>query len=78
MKNSKASLAAASNAPKYPDITVQLLGRDGNAFSVLGSVRRGLRENGVSPSEVAAFFSEATSGDYDALLRTCVRWVNVT
>ena len=71
------SLAAPSNAPKYPEITVQLLGRDGNAFSVLGAVRRALRENGVSPSEIAAFLNEATSGDYDALLRTCMKWVEV-
>ncbi len=62
---------------KYPNITVQLSGNDGNAFAVLGSVSKALRENGVSKEEIDSFYSEATSGDYDALLQTCMKWVDV-
>ena len=62
---------------KYPNIVVQLVGNDGNAFAILGSVSKALRENGVSKEEIDSFYSEATSGDYDALLQTCMEWVDV-
>ena len=62
---------------KYPEIKVQLTGGSGNAFAILGRVKRALKEGGVSNEEVDAFFKEATSGDYDTLLRTCTEWVEV-
>ena len=61
---------------RYPDVEVQLTGQDGNAFAVLGAVRKALVDAGHQ-DEVEAFFAEATSGDYDHLLGTCMRWVNV-
>lgn len=63
--------------PRYPEIEVQLTGRDGNAFAILGEVQRALRRAGVEPDEIDAFRAEATSGDYDHLLRTCMAWVEV-
>jgi hypothetical protein len=62
---------------RYPDIEVQLTGTDGNAFAILGAVERALRNGGVPPEAVAEFRAEATSGDYDHLLRTAMRWVEV-
>ena len=32
--------------PKYPEITVELIGHDGNAFTVLGRCRKTAREAG--------------------------------
>ena len=64
-------------SPKYPDITVQLTGNDGNAFAILGAVQRAMRRFGVPAEEVAAFYTEATSGDYNHLLQTAMRWVVV-
>lgn len=63
--------------PKYPGITVSLIGGDGNAFAVLGKVQRALRSAGVPSEEVEAFANEATSGDYDHLLATVMSWVEV-
>jgi len=63
--------------PKYPNITVQLVGSDGNAFAVLGKVRQALRRAKVAAEEIEAFMKEAMSGDYDNLLATCMKWVNV-
>lgn len=63
---------------RHPEVTVQLTGTDGNAFAVLGRVRRALRETDVDEEEVVQFTDEATSGDYDNLLRTCIRWVDVS
>jgi len=62
---------------RFPEVTVNLIGEDGNAFSVLGRVSRALREAGAKPEEIREFTAEAAAGDYDALLRTVVRWVNV-
>ena len=63
--------------PKYPDIHVTLVGEDGNAFNILGRVNQALRKNGVLAEERHAFWQEATSGDYDHLLQTCMAWVEV-
>jgi hypothetical protein len=51
--------------PKYPDVKVQLVGEDGNAFAIVGRVARALREAGVPPKEVAAYMKEAMASDYD-------------
>ncbi len=63
---------------KYPDISVKLTGTDGNAFSIIGAVRRALREAGVERDEIDTFRKEATSGDYDNVLATAMRWVDVS
>lgn len=65
------------NAPKYPAAKVRLVGADGNAFAILGRTKRALQGAGASPEEIAAFFAEATAGDYDELLGTVLRWVEV-
>ena len=62
---------------KYPDIEVQLAGKDGNAFSILGRVTRALRHARVSTDEQHKFTAEATAGDYDNLIQTVMKWVNV-
>ena len=62
---------------RHPNITVELVGTDGNAYAVLGKVQRALRDAGVPEAEVQTYVAEATSGDYDQLLQTTMRWVGV-
>jgi hypothetical protein len=62
---------------KYPEIVVDLVGQDGNAFFVLGKVQRELRRAKVSKEEQEFFMDEATSGDYNHLLQTVIAWVTV-
>jgi len=62
---------------KYPNITVKLVGEDGNAFAVLGSMKKALKKGGVPQEEIDKFMEEATSGDYDHLLQICMAWVEV-
>lgn len=62
---------------RYPGITVKLSGTDGNAFAVMGAVTRAMRKAKVPEETRAEFISEATAGDYDHLLRTCMAWVVV-
>lgn len=59
---------------KYPEVTVQLTGTDGNAFAILGAVSKALRKAKVDPAE---FMASATSGDYNHLLATAMRYVDV-
>lgn len=63
--------------PYYPNVTVKLIGKDGNAFAILGTVRKALKRAGVPSEEVERFSKEATGGDYNQLLGTVMRWVEV-
>lgn len=63
--------------PKYPNIVVQLVGEDGNAFAILGKVKEAMQCAGISKEERDRFLREAKSGDYDNLLQTCMKWVDV-
>lgn len=63
--------------PKYPNVEVQLVGEDGNAFAIMGRVASALKSAGVPQSEIDEYYAESTSGDYDNLLRTAVKWVAV-
>lgn len=64
--------------PKYPEIEVDISGQDGNAFVIIGRVRQAMRRAGVHNDEISTFTTEAQSGDYDNVLRTCMRWVDVS
>ena len=64
--------------PKYPDVEVELSGQDGNAGFIIARVQKALRRNGVPDAEITAFRTEATSGDYDNVIATAMRWVDVT
>ena len=63
--------------PKYSEIRVELVGKDGNAFNVLGICRRAMKRAHLPETEIEAFTAEATSGNYDHLLATCCEWLNV-
>lgn len=62
---------------KFPNVTVQLTGEDGNAFSVMGAVRSALRDAGATGEQLDEYMNESMSGDYDHLLRTAMEWVVV-
>ena len=64
-------------ACKYPEVTVKLVGGNGNAFVVLGSVIRAMRAAKLPDDEIKQFQAEATSGDYSHVLQTCMAWVEV-
>mgnify|MGYP003302305530 CR=1 FL=1 len=53
-----------------------LVGVDGNAFSVMGYVQRAMRESGFSKKEIDKYFAEATSGNYDNLLCVSVEMID--
>ena len=65
------------NNPGTPKPVCQLVGTDGNVFSIIGRVKRTLVE--VGEVEQAAEFVEKTShaGSYDEVLLLCMEYVDV-
>lgn len=62
--------------PKFPNVSVRLVGEDGNAFAIIGRVQRAMSRAGISKEDIDAFRKEATSGDYNKLLRTVMETVD--
>ena len=56
---------------------VNLIGENGNAFSILGKVGRALREAGADVEYISKYQNEATAGDYDNLLQVTMEYVEV-
>lgn len=57
--------------------TVALIGHDGNAFAIMGRVRKALRQAGNEPGVIDAYLKQATSGDYNHLLAVSMAFAEV-
>lgn len=55
---------------------VKLIGKDGNAFFIIGTVKKALVKAGMN-QEAKEFMEKATSGDYNNLLRVVMDFVDV-
>jgi hypothetical protein len=69
--------------PAYPEFgtvspkpRLTLVGENGNAFAIMSRAAKVLRRAGRA-DDVDAFMAEATAGDYDHVLQTCMRWFEV-
>lgn len=62
---------------RHPEIEVDLVGGNGNAFAVLGAMLKALKKGNVPQEEIEEFKTQAMAGDYDYLLQTCMAWVTV-
>lgn len=63
--------------PICKNVKVRLIGEDGNAFFIIGRVTKAMKLAKVEKETMDAFTKEAMSGDYDNVLRTCVKYVEV-
>lgn len=64
--------------PMFPDVSVQLSGENGNAFNIIGQVRRALQAAGYR-DEADAFRAVALEVEsYDDLLTLAMTTVEVT
>ncbi len=59
-------------------IKVKLIGQDGNAFAILSRCNTAMALAGVPKEQRDAFYKEATSGDYNALLVTAIKYFDVS
>jgi len=53
---------------------VKLVGQDGNAFAILGRARQAMKKAGWDKEAIEQFTNEATSGDYNKLLQTVMKY----
>ena len=60
-----------------PAVSFEELGRDGNAFAIMGVAIRNLRGAGASREHIAKYQQEAMSGDYDNLLRVTATYLDI-
>lgn len=57
--------------------TVELIGNDGNAFAILGRVKKALLKAGADKEYISKYMEEAMAGDYDNLLAVTMDYVDV-
>jgi len=56
---------------------LNIVGKDGNAFSILGKAEKALKRAGKN-DEITKFMDEAMSGDYNHLLATVMKYFDVS
>ena len=56
---------------------VKLIGRDGNAFFILGTCRRAAKSANWTDEQWSEFETKATDGDYDRLLQVVMEYFDV-
>ena len=66
---------------RIPAVSIVLTGTNGNAFAILGKIRKAIFRQ-VEDRDAAEklwdeFHAEATSGDYNHLLATAMSWFDV-
>jgi hypothetical protein len=67
----------SSREVKFPDITVQLSGEDGNVFGIIGRVTEALRRAGHR-EEAKQYSREMFAAEsYDHALQITMSWVTV-
>lgn len=57
---------------------VQLVGKDGNAFAVLGACSAAAKKAGWDKAKCDEFMNAAMSGNYDHLLQTALQYFDVS
>jgi hypothetical protein len=67
-----------TTTPKYPNVIVaiDLDSPDGNAFAIMATVSKALRNAGATKEEVSQYTMDSMSGDYDNLIAVQSKWVN--
>ena len=60
------------------EVDVELVGHDGNAFSIMGRVTSAMRRANVKREVIDKYRQEAMSGDYNHLLAVTTNYVNVS
>ena len=65
-------LKAPDERPK-----VKLVGENGNAFSILGTVSKALKKTGADKEYIDQYLNKAMAGDYDHLLGVTMEYVDV-
>jgi hypothetical protein len=68
----------ALQMPEIKKPKLKLVGQDGNAFAIIGMARKVAQKAGWTQEQIEEYTSEATSGDYNHLLRTTMDFFDVS
>lgn len=74
----KTKSKAQTKAKAQSKPPLRLVGQDGNAFAILGKACQAARRAGWTEEQVKEFLTEARSDYYDHLLRTCMKYFDVS
>jgi len=81
LKTGTNPMVAVTPAPPVttpaPRPRVKLVGRDGNAFTIMAAVAAALRMAGASEQAIRQYREESMSGDYSHLLATAMKYCEV-
>ena len=67
----------ADESQKPPKVKLELVGHDGNAYSILGRARAAARSGGWTAIQLKEYMDKATSGDYNNLLSVTMDYFDV-
>lgn len=56
---------------------VQLVGNDGNAYAIMGNIKKALQKAGADKEYVNQYIKESMEGDYDNLLVVAMKYADV-
>ena len=68
-------MSSPTTEKKREKLEIFELWRDGNAFAIMGKVRRALQRAGRL-DEFEEYQQQATSSDYDNLIRVTMQWAD--
>ena len=63
--------------PLFPNVKINLLGPDGNAYAIMGIIARILRQMGKPQSEINEVLKEMMSSDYKHLCEIASNYVTL-
>ena len=67
-----------TDEPMYPDLVIPVNdGPEGNAMAILSTLRQGLQRRKMDLVKMQYITEEATSGDYDQVLRTVGKYATI-
>lgn len=69
--------ATKKKTTKTTKPTVKLIGKNGNAFNILGLCQEAAKKSGMTASRVKRIMSEMMSGDYNNLLAVAGKYFKV-
>lgn len=64
--------------PICENVKVKLTGKDGNSMFIISRVAEAMKRAKVEKETIYEFIKEAMDGDYDNVLRTCLKYVEVS
>ena len=56
---------------------VKLVGKDSNAFFIIGIVKKALKQAGADQEYIEQYITEVTSGDYNNVLTCTLDYVDI-